>query len=60
MHRVEWLVSSENTASINVAKRLGMSRDGVLRENYLYRGVRQDIEVWSLLAPEYRSAHSTR
>lgn len=60
MHRVEWLVSSKNTPSINVARRLGMSRDGVLRENYLYRGVRQDGEVWSVLAPEWRSAHGSR
>ncbi|MFI7090008.1 GNAT family N-acetyltransferase [Streptomyces lydicus] len=56
MHRVEWLVSSENTPSINVARRLGMRRDGVLRENHPYRGVRQDTEIWSVLAPEWRSA----
>ncbi|GAA2407963.1 GNAT family protein [Nonomuraea africana] len=55
MHRVEWHVSSQNTPSINVAKRLGMSRDGVLREDFLYRGVRQDTEIWSVLAPEWRS-----
>ncbi|MEU7580215.1 GNAT family protein [Streptomyces sp. NPDC041068] len=59
MHRVEWLVAAENTASINVAKRLGMSRDGVLRENDPYRGVRQDTEVWSVLAPEWRAARAT-
>ncbi|MGW0550998.1 GNAT family N-acetyltransferase [Streptomyces altiplanensis] len=60
MHRVEWLVSSENTPSINVARRLGMSRDGVQRQDDPYRGVRQDTEVWSVLAPEWRAAHSTR
>ncbi|MBT2397952.1 GNAT family N-acetyltransferase [Streptomyces sp. ISL-100] len=54
MHRVEWLVASGNTASINVAKRLGMTRDGVLRESNPYRGVRHDIEVWSVLAREWR------
>lgn len=54
IHRVEWQVSSENTASINVAKRLGMTRDGVLRESYPYRGVRQNTEIWSVLAPEWR------
>ncbi|MFI9025576.1 GNAT family N-acetyltransferase [Streptomyces sp. NPDC053560] len=56
MHRVEWHASAANTPSINVAKRLGMSRDGVLRENHPYRGVRQDTEVWSVLAPEWRAA----
>ncbi|MFF2655544.1 GNAT family N-acetyltransferase [Streptomyces sp. NPDC058045] len=54
IHRVEWLVSSENTASVRVAQRLGMRREGVLRESYPYRGVRHDMEVWSLLAPEWR------
>ncbi|MFF0062271.1 GNAT family N-acetyltransferase [Streptomyces sp. NPDC005279] len=55
MHRVEWIVSSANTASINVAGRLGMTRDGVLRESYPYKGVRHDMEVWSVLAPEWRA-----
>lgn len=58
IHRVEWLVSSANTPSINVARRLGMRRDGVLRGRHLHRGVRQDIEVWSLLAPEWRQARA--
>ncbi|NSC22169.1 GNAT family N-acetyltransferase [Streptomyces albus subsp. chlorinus] len=57
-HRVEWLVSSGNTASIAVARRLGMTREGVLRESYLYRGKRADMEVWSILAPEWRAAKS--
>jgi len=56
MHRVEWIASSANTASVNVAKRLGMTRDGVLRESYPYRGIRHDMEVWSVLAPEWVAA----
>ncbi|MGH3740979.1 MAG: GNAT family N-acetyltransferase, partial [Micromonosporaceae bacterium] len=55
IHRVEWLVSSANQPSIAVARRLGMSRDGVLRESYLRQGERHDIEIWSVLAPEWRS-----
>jgi ribosomal-protein-serine acetyltransferase len=55
IHRVEWLVSAANQASIAVARRLGMTRDGVLRESFLYRGARQDTEVWSVLAPEWRA-----
>ncbi|MEU5208708.1 GNAT family protein [Streptomyces sp. NPDC020742] len=58
LHRVEWQVSSENTPSIKVAKRLGMRRDGVLRANHPHRGVRQDTEIWSVLAPEWRSGAS--
>ncbi|MGA4837916.1 GNAT family N-acetyltransferase [Streptomyces sp. G45] len=60
IHRVEWWVNSDNAPSIAVAKRLGMSRDGVLRQSYLYRGKRHDQEVWSVLAPEWRAAKETR
>ncbi|MBT2232391.1 GNAT family N-acetyltransferase [Nonomuraea sp. NEAU-A123] len=55
IHRVEWQVSAANAASIAVARRLGMTKDGVLRESYSYRGKRHDIEVWSVLAPEWRA-----
>ncbi|MFF2330252.1 MULTISPECIES: GNAT family N-acetyltransferase [unclassified Streptomyces] len=55
MHRVEWHASAANTRSIAVAKRLGMTRDGVLRESYLYRGERHDSEIWSVLAREWRA-----
>ncbi|MFE2497972.1 GNAT family N-acetyltransferase [Streptomyces scopuliridis] len=59
MHRVEWRVSSANTASIKVARRLGMTRDGVLRESYPHRGVRQNTEIWSVLASEWRERADT-
>ncbi|WP_455360081.1 GNAT family N-acetyltransferase [Streptomyces sp. SYSU K21746] len=55
IHRVEWWVSAANEPSIAVARRLGMTRDGVLRESYLYRGERHDEEIWSVLAPEWRA-----
>lgn len=55
VHRVEWLVSSKNAPSIAVARRLGMTRDGVLRSYHPHRGVRQDLEVWSVLAPEWEN-----
>lgn len=58
MHRVEWVAASANSASINVAKRLGMTREGVLRESYPYRGVRHDMQVWSVLAPQWRELRS--
>ncbi|MGW7486222.1 GNAT family N-acetyltransferase [Streptomyces sp. NPDC054786] len=59
IHRVEWIASSSNTASIKVAERLGMVRDGVLRESYPYRGVRHDMEVWSVLAGEWRKQRAS-
>ncbi|MFC4117797.1 GNAT family N-acetyltransferase [Nonomuraea zeae] len=55
VHRVEWLVAAGNAASIAVARRLGMRKDGVLRESYPHRGKRHDVEVWSVLAPEWRA-----
>lgn len=56
IHRVEWVVSAANLPSIAVARRLGMTKDGVLRESYPYRGKRHDMEIWSVLAPEWRAA----
>ncbi|MDW6065780.1 GNAT family protein [Streptomyces sp. FXJ1.4098] len=56
VHRVEWRAATGNRASVAVAQRLGMTQDGVLRGNFLYRGKRHDIEIWSVLAPEWRAA----
>ncbi|WP_225799020.1 GNAT family N-acetyltransferase [Streptomyces sp. NK15101] len=53
VHRVEWVVSSDNEPSVAVARRLGMTRDGVLRESHPYRGARHDEEIWSVLAPDW-------
>jgi len=58
IHRIEWRVSSGNAASIAVAERLGMRREGVLREIYLHHGRRNDVEIWSVLAPEWRAARA--
>ena len=60
IHRVEWHASSANAASIAVAGRLGMTRDGVLRESYARGNVRHDMEVWSVLAPEWRAGRAAR
>ncbi|MEU7553511.1 GNAT family protein [Streptomyces sp. NPDC044571] len=56
MHRVEWHASSANKKSLAVAERLGMTREGVLRQAYPYRGVRQDTEIWAVLAHEWPPA----
>ena len=56
VHRVEWLVAPGNAPSTAVARRLGMTREGVLRDYYPHRGERLDIEVRSVLAPEWRRA----
>lgn len=56
IHRVEWWASAANGPSIAVARRLGMTREGVLREYRHYRGERHDMEIWSVLAPEWRAS----
>jgi RimJ/RimL family protein N-acetyltransferase len=58
IHRIDWEVAAENEPSIAVARRLGMTRDGVLRDSYFYRGSHHDMEVWSVLAPEWRAARA--
>jgi RimJ/RimL family protein N-acetyltransferase len=54
--RVEWRTKSRNARSIAVAQRLGMSRDGTLRQVYPDgEGGRIDLEIWSVLADEWRA-----
>lgn len=52
--RAEWCTVPDNTRSINVAKRLGMSLDGTLRQYHGGTGgLRRDKQVWSVLASEW-------
>ncbi|MGH3861551.1 GNAT family N-acetyltransferase [Actinokineospora sp.] len=55
MARVEWQAAAGNERSLAAAKRIGFTRDGVLRQAFPHRGARHDIEVWSILADEWRS-----
>jgi ribosomal-protein-serine acetyltransferase len=48
--RVEWHCAVHNERSIAAARRLGMTREGVLCSAFTVNGARQDAEVWSLLA----------
>lgn len=56
MARVEWCADVANVRSQAVARRLGMTREGVLRQAFVFGGRRVDIEVWSLLAGEWVGA----
>ncbi|MDH6624021.1 ribosomal-protein-serine acetyltransferase [Streptomyces sp. LBL] len=58
IHRVEWVAAVDNRSSLNVARRLGMTREGVRRESRPHHGVRLDLEVWSILAPEWRAVRA--
>jgi ribosomal-protein-serine acetyltransferase len=55
MARVEWRTVPENARSIAGAKRLGMTREGVLRQAFPLNGVRHDVEVWAMLSYEWHA-----
>jgi RimJ/RimL family protein N-acetyltransferase len=54
IHRIEWCNVPANTNSSSVAKRLGMTLEGVARESFPHHGVRYDTETWSLLTTDPR------
>jgi ribosomal-protein-serine acetyltransferase len=58
MHRIEWITTPANRRSSAVARRLGMTLDGVLRQEFLHNGERRDSEVWSLLRDEWQGAQN--
>ncbi|GIE93147.1 GNAT family N-acetyltransferase [Paractinoplanes rishiriensis] len=53
LHRIEWHCRADNIASSHVARRLGLRLDGTLRSSHPWQGTRHDIEIWSVLAPEW-------
>jgi ribosomal-protein-serine acetyltransferase len=54
LHRVEWRNDPANRRSRAVAKRLGMTHEGTLRSCFVLGGERHDLEVWAILADEWR------
>jgi ribosomal-protein-serine acetyltransferase len=53
--RVEWLTDPRNARSAAVARRLGFTREGLLRSSFVLGEERRDTEVWAVLAGEWRS-----
>ena len=53
MARVQWTNSTTNVRSGAVARRLGMTREGLLRSSWKVGDARKDNEVWSILAEEW-------
>ena len=51
--RLEWLAVVGNERSIAVAKRVGMSFEGIKRSDFLLNGVRRDSEVYSITADDF-------
>jgi RimJ/RimL family protein N-acetyltransferase len=51
--RVEWRCVPTNTRSIAVAKRLGMTYEGTLRQAFPYRGEIHDVQIWAMVRDEW-------
>ena len=56
LHRVEWLCDPRNTASAAVARRLGMTYEGLHRQAFTLDGERRDVQVWAVLEAEWTTS----
>jgi ribosomal-protein-serine acetyltransferase len=56
LQRIQWTYHPDNVRSGAMARRLGLTREGRLRSAVVVNGVRQDSEVWSVLAEEWPTA----
>jgi ribosomal-protein-serine acetyltransferase len=54
LHRVVLRIAVGNTASDQIAAKLGFTKEGLLREEVLVNGVWLDHSLWGLLENEYR------
>jgi [ribosomal protein S5]-alanine N-acetyltransferase len=55
IYRLQLTIHPDNAASRRVAAKSGFHREGVLRGAFFLNGTWQDIEVWSLLRPEWEA-----
>jgi ribosomal-protein-serine acetyltransferase len=56
IHRVELQTTTDNARSQSVARRLGFTQEGVLREAAVFPDQLRDVVVYGLLASEWRQA----
>lgn len=56
LHRVEWRCRSDNKRSISLARRLGMTFEGELREAWPVAGTFHNKVIWSLLDHEFAAS----
>ncbi|WP_380172020.1 GNAT family N-acetyltransferase [Kineococcus sp. DHX-1] len=54
LHRAEWRCRADNVRSAAVARRLGMTLEGTLREAWRNGGAWHDKQVWGVLATDPR------
>ncbi|GAA0950931.1 GNAT family protein [Kribbella koreensis] len=53
MNRIEWRCFTTNERSAAVAKRLGMTLEGTLRQDFPYRGEVHDSQVWAMIRDDW-------
>ena len=56
LNRIEARCIAENTASVRVMEKAGMTYEGTLREREFIKGAYRDIKLYSILRREYRRA----
>ncbi|MBP6302399.1 MAG: GNAT family N-acetyltransferase [Bacteroidia bacterium] len=49
LHRIAAEVEQDNTASIELLKKIGFERDGTLRDYEIKNGKFQHLEIWSII-----------
>jgi RimJ/RimL family protein N-acetyltransferase len=58
LSRLEWHNEPSNARSRAVAQRLGLTFEGIRRSAHPIAGIRQDEQVWSVLADEWPTANA--
>lgn len=53
LNRIQVSIEPSNERSLRLVQRLGFKREGVLRDNYFFKGVYQDDVMFSLLRREW-------
>ncbi|NGZ83537.1 GNAT family N-acetyltransferase [Duganella aceris] len=53
--RLELLSAPENVASVRVAQKCGFRAEGTMRQAFFINGRYQDVEIFSLLRPEWEA-----
>lgn len=55
LNRIQAIIDSENTRSMNVMSRLGFRKEGVLRQRSFFKGKFRDDVIFSLLEEEWKN-----
>jgi ribosomal-protein-alanine N-acetyltransferase len=55
LNRIQAIIDSENTRSMNVMSRLGFAKEGVLRQRSFFKGEFRDDVIFSLLKEEWKN-----